>query len=145
MHRHKANKKPLGATNTKGLTTDTNGWNSATANRSGKALAMQIVHTPPSKVRDLAAIRDRHPGTSCAAQRDRLMEALGRYALTSFEGTRYLDCYDTRKRISELKDEGVPIDRHWVTIVTECGQKHRVRLYVLNSAIRQAYLGKGEL
>lgn len=72
-------------------------------------MTTQPHHTPPGKVLALAQIRDRHPGTSCDAQRARLREALASYSITTFEGTRYLDCYDTRKRISELRDEGEPI------------------------------------
>lgn len=102
-------------------------------------------NTPPSKITALARIRDRHPGVSCAAQRDRLREALSRYAVTTFEGMRYLDCYDTRKRIQELRDQGEKIDTHPVVIVTESGETHRVGMYVLDSTVRTAYLGKGAL
>ena len=100
--------------------------------------------TPPSKVRALAAIRDRHPGTSCDAQRQRLREALASFAITTFEGTRYLDCYDTRKRIAELRDEGEEIVTHWQVVATESGQAHRVGKYVLQSAMAVAYLGRGQ-
>lgn len=108
-------------------------------------MTTQPHHTPPGKVLALAQIRDRHPGTSCDAQRARLREALASYSITTFEGTRYLDCYDTRKRISELRDEGEPIDTHWQTIVTESGETHRVGLYVLQGAIKSAYLGRGAI
>lgn len=108
-------------------------------------MTTQPHHTPPGKVLALAQIRDRHPGTSCDAQRARLREALASYSITTFEGTRYLDCYDTRKRISELRDEGEPIDTHRQIIVTESGEKHRVGLYVSKSTIKAAYLGRGSL
>jgi hypothetical protein len=89
------------------------------------------IDTPPAKRQYLARILKAFPGTSSAAQCQRLREALGRYSLSTFEAMRYLDCYHAPARVMQLRDEGVGIDTQWVQAVTESGERHRVGLYVL--------------
>jgi hypothetical protein len=90
--------------------------------------------TPPEKRDVLLEILDASPGNSGAAQRERILMALARFGLNTDEIRRYLDCYDARKRVSELRQAGYAITTHWQTIITEAGERHRVGLYILNTA-----------
>ena len=79
----------------------------------------------------LADILASNPGTDTTAQCTRIRAALARFALSTFEASRYLDCYDPRARVMQLRHAGDVIRTHWQIIVTEAGAKHRVGLYVL--------------
>lgn len=87
--------------------------------------------TAPDKREALADILAAHPGTDTMAQCARIRAALSCFALSTFEASRYLDCYDPRARVMQLRHAGDVIRTHWQTIVTEAGAKHRVGLYVL--------------
>lgn len=72
------------------------------------------------------------PGTDSATQRHRIMTALETLGgLTTFEGSRFLDCYDPRARIKELRRAGRRIQTHIRAEQTESGVFHRVGLYTL--------------
>lgn len=92
--------------------------------------------TPSEKRAALEAIRAQSKGTASRAQADRLLEALGRFAVTTFEAMRYLDVYHCPARILQLRKQGYKITTHWQTVITEAGEKHRVGLYVLESGVR---------
>jgi hypothetical protein len=87
--------------------------------------------TTPDKIHALHQIRDRHPGDSGWTQCDRIRAALVLFPLSTFEASRYLDVYDPRARVMQLRNAGTAIDTHWQTIQTESGQQHRVGVYVL--------------
>lgn len=87
--------------------------------------------TTPDKIQALHQIRDRHPGDSGWTQCDRIRAALALFPLSTFEASRYLDVYDPRARVMQLRHAGIAIDTHWQTIATESGQQHRVGVYVL--------------
>ena len=88
--------------------------------------------TPPERIAALHAIRDRHQGQSSAPQCARLLEALQTMEhVSTFEGSRFLDCYDVRARCMELRNAGHRILTVWRHILTEAGTKHRVGVYVL--------------
>ena len=87
--------------------------------------------TPDCKREALEAIRQAMPGTDSKAQCDRIAAALAQFAITTFEAMRYLDCYDPRARVMQLRNAGMPIATHWETITTESGDKHRVGLYAM--------------
>ena len=87
--------------------------------------------TSPEKKAALEAIRAQSKGTASKAQADRLLEALRRFGVTTFEAMRYLDVYHCPARILQLRKRGYKIVTHWQTIITESGEKHRVGLYVL--------------
>lgn len=89
------------------------------------------LHNPGTKRHALAAIRRAHPGTTCVAQCARIRAALAQFSITTFEAMRYLDVYDPRARVMQLRNAGEAIDTHWRTIVTESGDKHRVGLYAV--------------
>lgn len=87
--------------------------------------------TSPEKKAALEAIRARSKGTAGAAQASRLLEALNRFSVTTFEAMRYLDVYHCPARVLQLRKQGHRIATHWETVFTEAGEKHRVGLYVL--------------
>jgi hypothetical protein len=87
--------------------------------------------TSPEKKAALKKIRSDFKGTASHSQRARLLEALSRYAVTTFEAMRYLDVYHCPARILQLRKQGYQITTHWQTVETESGDKHRVGLYVL--------------
>ena len=89
--------------------------------------------TPPpaDKRKALAAILKAHPGNTCIVQCQRVRAALSCFSLTTFEAMRYLDVYDPRARVLQLRNAGECIDTHWTRIYTEAGHSHRVGLYVL--------------
>lgn len=94
------------------------------------------LRTPPEKLAALEVIRLAHPGVTCIAQCARIRAALAQFSVTSHEITRYLDCYDARARIVQLRKAGENIDRHWRVIVTDSGDKHRVGLYAMAGATK---------
>lgn len=87
--------------------------------------------TAPEKRQHLADILAAFPGTTSETQCQRLLEALSRYSLSTFELSRYLDIYHPPARVMDLRDSGVPIVTNWITTATESGERHRVGLYVL--------------
>ena len=89
----------------------------------------------PDKIEALHLIRDRHPGVSSAVQCVRLRAALSRFSVTTFEAMRFLDVYDPRARVMQLRHAGNTIDTHWQTVVTEAGERHRVGVYTLRPHI----------
>ena len=91
--------------------------------------------TSPEKKAALEAIRAQCKGSATRAQADRLLEALTRFSLTTFEAMRYLDVYHCPARVLQLRKRGHNITTHWQTVITEAGEEHRVGLYVLESGV----------
>jgi len=91
------------------------------------------LRTPKHKRTALTAIRRAHPGTTTTVQCARIRAALAQFSITTFEAMRYLDCYDPRARVMQLRSAGEVIDTHWQTIITESGDKHRVGLYAMGA------------
>lgn len=81
----------------------------------------------------LEAIKGNSMGTDNKTQCARLLEALARYPITTFEAMRYLDVYHCPARVLNLRQQGFDIATHWQTVETESGESHRVGLYVLQS------------
>ena len=77
----------------------------------------------------LEAIRADFKGTSSDTQCARLLEALARFPITTFEAMRYLDVYHCPARILQLRKAGHRILTHRQTVVTEAGVRHSVGLY----------------
>ncbi len=89
------------------------------------------LQTPQPKQAALLAILLSIPGNTNLVQCKRIRAALAQFSITTFEAMRYLDIYDPRARVMQLRNEGLGIDTHWRTIETESGAKHRVGLYAL--------------
>ena len=87
--------------------------------------------TSPEKKAALEAIRDDLKGTASHSQASRLLEALSRFSITTYEAMRYLDVYHCPARILQLRKQGHKIITLWQTVITESGERHRVGLYLL--------------
>lgn len=92
--------------------------------------------TSPEKKAALEAIRAQFKGVSGDTQCKRIMEALSRFQLNTYEASRHLDVYHCPARILQLRKRGHKITTHWQTVETEAGVKHRVGLYVLESKVQ---------
>ena len=93
--------------------------------------------TPPEKKAALEAIRVAFAGQDASSQRERLLVALSQFAVSTFEAMRFLDIYDPRPRVHELRHQlGYKITTVWQISATESGQKHRIGLYVLESKVQ---------
>ena len=101
--------------------------------------SLPIHTTSPHKRSALAQILKDYPSSSAAAQCQRIREALARFACTSLELVRYLDCYDANARLHELRHRhGVGIGMSWVRQQTEAGELHRVGLFFLDKEASHA-------
>jgi Helix-turn-helix domain len=98
---------------------------------------MKDDHTTPEKEAALKALRDVFKGTDTKTQCRRLLEALSRFPVTTFEAMRHLDIYHVPARILQLRKAGHPIVTLWRIVITEAGAKHRVGLYVLRHNVEQ--------
>jgi hypothetical protein len=87
--------------------------------------------TSPEKKAALEMIRSQFKGTAGSSQAARLLEALSRFPVTTFEAMRYLDVYHCPARVMQLRKAGWRIATHWQTVITEAGVQHRVGLYLL--------------
>jgi hypothetical protein len=87
--------------------------------------------TPFEKKAALQAITEQFTGTDNRSQCARILEAFARFSLNTYELSRYLDVYHPPARILQLRKAGYKIVTHWQTVITECGRKHRIGLYVL--------------
>lgn len=85
----------------------------------------------PAKEAALKQIRDQFIGTSGRNQAERLLAALARFPVTTFEAMRLLDVYHVPARVLQLRKSGHRIITLWETVTTEAGARHRVGLYVL--------------
>jgi hypothetical protein len=95
--------------------------------------------TSPEKKAALEAIRAQFKGTSTATQCARLLEALSRFPVTTFEAMRFLDVYHAPARVLQLRKQGHSIVTHRKTVITEAGDQHEVGMYALaNGGSREA-------
>ena len=93
----------------------------------------------------LAAILTALPGNDTYTQRQRLLTAIKNLgSVTTFEGSRFLDCYDPRARIHELRREGNRIKTIMRAEQTESGVIHRVGVYLLERDSAQTEAHGGE-
>ena len=79
----------------------------------------------------LAEILHTMPGNDSEVQRNRMLTAMQRLgSVTSYEGSRFLDCYDPRARIYELRLAGYRVTTIMRATPTESGVLHHVGVYV---------------
>ena len=89
----------------------------------------------PKRAGQLAAILAAMPGNDLVTQRQRMLTAMQKLgSVTTFEGSRFLDCYDPRARIHELRKTGTSIKTVMRAEQTESGVMHRVGVYLLDGA-----------
>lgn len=93
--------------------------------------------TSPAKQAELRRIKAMFKGTSAGVQCERLMTALARYSITTYEAMRYLDVYHCPARVLQLRKRGYAISTHWEIVMTESGDLHKVGRYVLDSRLNQ--------
>jgi Helix-turn-helix domain len=91
-----------------------------------------MITTPHAKRAAFARILADFPGTGTEAQCTRLREALAVFSVSTFEAMRYLDLYDPRARVCQLRKRGHRIDTHFTKVQTESGDLHRVGVYVIS-------------
>ena len=81
----------------------------------------------------LAAILRAMPGNGNSIQCARMMAAMEQLgSVTTFEGSRHLDCYDPRARVHTLRLAGTSIKTVMRHEPTENGVLHRVGVYLLD-------------
>ena len=85
----------------------------------------------PEKEAALKQIRDQFIGTSGHSQAERLLAALRRFPITTFEAMCLLDVYHVPARVLQLRKAGHQIITLWQIVTTEAGATHRVGLYIL--------------
>ncbi|HRD95854.1 MAG TPA: helix-turn-helix domain-containing protein [Rubrivivax sp.] len=79
----------------------------------------------------LKQIRDEFIGTTGRRQCERLLAALARFPVTTFEAMRHLDVYHVPARVLQLRKDGHNIITLRQRIETEAGVPHNVGLYIL--------------
>lgn len=86
----------------------------------------------PQRVAALKNILARMPGNGIAVQRERIVTALHELgSLATVEAMRYLDIYDSRARIHELRNKhGYQIETVMRSEQTESGVFHRIGVYI---------------
>jgi Helix-turn-helix domain len=89
----------------------------------------------PEKATAFKSILATYPGNSAQQQRNRIVEALRHWPLTTFEMMRGLDVYYPPSRVKELRNSGYTIETLWRKVQTESGQSHRVGLYLLSKGV----------
>ena len=85
----------------------------------------------PDKEATLVQLNNDFSGNSAKAQCKRLLEALSRFKINSYEASRLLGIYHPPARALELRKQGYPIVTVWENVVAENGILHRVGCYVL--------------
>ena len=88
----------------------------------------------PQRESALKNILAKIPGNDSASQRARMLAAMHELgSVTSYEGSRHLDCYDPRARVHELRNAGHTITTVMRAEQTESGVLHRVGVYFLSA------------
>lgn len=84
----------------------------------------------------------RLPGNGIACQRARLLTAMYELgSVSTFEAMRYLDVFDPRPRVHELRACGYQIVTASRLQQTESGFHHRVGVYVIHQGLNQLVPG----
>lgn len=78
-------------------------------------------------------INEQFTGDDAKQQCNRLIQALSRFSINTYEASRGLGVYHPPARILQLRKKGYCIDTIWQDIEAENGDKHRVGCYVLHS------------
>lgn len=91
-----------------------------------------VYKTSPEKRQFLRSLVRDIPGTTSAAQLERLLAALRRFAISTAEAQRWLGIYDPPARVHQLRHrDGHDIETCWWQGQSEAGTTHRIGLYTL--------------
>lgn len=111
----------------------------------GKTNGNQQPNTTPTTSADqlfelkrkyLTDLLNQFGGNSAENQRQRIVESLARFSLTTPEIRKYLDVMEVAARIWELRHVfGHAIDKTMVDDRTDLGRKHKVALYTLTNYV----------
>jgi hypothetical protein len=86
----------------------------------------------PQRREALKAIAKGASDLSADTQRRKVLTALQTVgSLSTFEASRYLDVYDVRPRVWELRQQGHAILTTWTSVPTESGRVHRIGVYIM--------------
>ncbi len=88
---------------------------------------------PPHKEAAFQEINRQFTGDDAKQQCKRLLQALSRFSINTYEASRGLGVYYPPARIMQLRKKGYCIKTIWQHIEAENGDKHRVGCYVLYS------------
>jgi Helix-turn-helix domain len=86
---------------------------------------------PARQCAGLAHIELTNAGNSSTAQCHRLLSALRRGPITTFQARQLLDIPHPAGRVQNLRDAGYHIVTHWCDDLSSAGRKHHVARYVL--------------
>ena len=87
----------------------------------------------------LKQIRDKFRGAGRRIQRERLRAAFEFLpSISTFEARTYLDIFHPAGRVQELRDEGLNVVTHWVTVESDGGGRHRVANYLFVRGVSHA-------
>lgn len=90
-----------------------------------------------AKWEQLEAICEKYKGDSRVNQRRRLLEALRRFSVSTFEARRHLDVMHPAGRVQELRDDGNEIDTLRLSEPSEFGKPHCIAVYLLRKEAGQ--------
>lgn len=88
---------------------------------------------PPQKEAAFQEINKQFTGDNAKQQCARLLQALNKFSVNTFEASRGLGVYHPPARILQLRKQGYDIVTVRQTIEAENGDKHRVGCYLLRS------------
>ncbi|MFV8511327.1 helix-turn-helix domain-containing protein [Ralstonia pseudosolanacearum] len=95
-------------------------------------LAPELRSATATRQDQLAAIYRESRGNHHTTQTTRLALALKTLgSVSTYECRRFLDIYYPPARKFDLLQQGYRIETHWQFIESDCGQIHRVGLYIL--------------
>lgn len=86
---------------------------------------------PPHKEAAFKEINEQFSGNNHRQQCRRMLEALHRFPLNTFEASRGLGIYHPPARVLQLRKHGHEINTVWETVEAENSIKHRIGCYVL--------------
>ena len=89
-----------------------------------------------AKVKQLDELHEKFKGNARTEQAKRLLEALRRFPVSTFEARRHLDIMHPAGRVQELRDEGHEIDTLRISERSEIGRAHSIAVYVLREETR---------
>lgn len=90
-----------------------------------------------AKEEQLITVRNKYKGDTRADQGTRLLEALRRFSISTFEARKYLDVMHPAGRVQELREAGHAIETLRFSARSEIGRPHIIAVYVLRREARK--------